>query len=184
MKDPKNLQTFFEFFEKDGPGMIELQDHLDSAVVKEPEMDFNNWFGTEGENYSKTLKEFIEDPAGGFYVFWYYKENLDPDEVPVCHLGGEGTAKVVAGNFDEFMQIYAGGWKTEIFSDEDEFYKEEDNIDDPEEKEKFKTGLSHFVKWIKEKCDLEPAPDPIKIVKRAKERIPNFKKWVDEKIAY
>ncbi len=125
-----------------------------------------DWFRGNEAGYS-SVKVFGIDGIASLFGLWLY-EGRTTENAPIIYLGGEGEGTtVLANSFTEFFSILATNRDYEPF---DGAFCNEEEENKPENRK--------FRKWIKDKFNITPAKDPMKIVEAAKKNHPDLIEWI------
>ena len=66
------------------------------------------WTGNDTLNGHEYLI-FGQDGSGGYVAFWHVRDTEDLLQQPIVFFGSEGTAGVIAQNFDSYIRLFANG---------------------------------------------------------------------------
>jgi hypothetical protein len=170
---PDNLQKLMDY----DPNLI----HIDFEVVTDSDQDFNEWFGTENEDYTKYLFQFGVDGTGGMFALWNAQGLGSGKPLRVVYLGSEGDYAVCAENCDDFLRLLTTDYILFdlIVDGEKVHYKEimdEDFIDE------VLSDKKEYAEWLMAKCNLAPVKDEAEILNKVSAYSEEFEDWISERI--
>ena len=127
--------------------------------------DMNHWF-RNNTHVVKELMPFGRGACGDVYCIWL-TEGLDAEEAPVVMFGSEGKLSVLAVSSLEFCKLLCLGYSEVGLEDHTIPSGEYEDADE----------LRNYMFRI---YDFNLPKVGAKIINRANEKFPNFKKWVEK----
>jgi hypothetical protein len=125
------------------------------------------WFEGD-ESQAAQFEPFAENADGGIYALWLY-DDRGVEEAPIVYLDSEGTGNgVVAEDVPELLSLVATG-------EEPSYWLRGQRDPNPLDVSEFRTRL-------RDELGIEPAQDPVAVVRRAQSRHPDLaallEKWI------
>jgi hypothetical protein len=155
--------------------------HIDFEAVHDPDEDFNDWFDTEGKDYSANLYQIGVDGTGGIFALWDkdgFKTGKDP---LVVYLGSDGEAAVAAKTLDDFLQLLTVEHVLyDLIVDGEKIHYTEIIDDDllPE----VKRTQTLYLSWLNDVCGIAKNKNAEEILVDASKHLEDFEAWCDERI--
>ncbi len=131
---------------------------------------------SDDEQFLNSLFEFATaDGSGSGYLFWFKDGDTDLNNAPIVAFGSEGGLHIVAGNFNQLLQILSFDCEPMIDLDGVSYYKLiEDHPSD---------NIHRYHHWLVNECGLAVIDNADDIVKRAQARYKTeFDAWVGQYI--
>jgi hypothetical protein len=138
-------------------GPFELESRRDGITA---------WFEGDEEKAARFVP-VGENADGSIYAFWRY-EGRAQEDAPIAYLDSEGTGNgVVAEEVRELLSLVATG-------EEPYYWLRGERAPEP-------LDVSAFRDWLSDELGIEPAADPVAVVRRAQARHPDLEdaiaKW-------
>jgi hypothetical protein len=155
--------------------------HIDFEAVHDPDEDFNEWFDTEGKDYSANLYQFGVDGTGGIFALWD-KGGLRKESEPlVVYLGSDGEAAVAAASIDDFLQLLTVEHVLyDLIVDGERIHYTE--ITDEDMVPEIRKNQDEYRSWLRDFCNIGKVRDAGEILLCAAKHLENFEEWCDERI--
>jgi hypothetical protein len=128
---------------------------------------------SEEENFINKLIPFAQaNYSGSFYAIWINNNEKPLNQLPILVFGDEGGVHIVAENILQLLHLLT--YDAEILVDENAAYFSK-------EKHEASKNLKEYLKYIKEKYNLEPISETERIIKIAQEKYQRqFNNWFNQ----
>lgn len=183
-KSVKKIENTFYLGQKLPDGIVHICNFYDDVGVKNAHTisgsfelsssgmeSIDSWFGGKSKKAADMLMPFGGGPSGDIYAIWLTND-LMAENAPIVMLGSEGEAEVLAVNHVEFCKLLCLGYD-EISTDDLSMPSCEESPESYEKAKPFRDKMLEIYRFC-----LPKTGDVI--VKEAREKFPNFAKWVSE----